>query len=35
VWLGKGPAPTESPGQQIEHTPTTTNLTPLAGMALS
>jgi hypothetical protein len=31
VWLGKGPAPTESPGQQIEHTPTTTNLTPLAA----
>src|SRR5208283_969280 len=31
VWLGKGPAPTESPGQQIEHTPITTDITPLAA----
>jgi DNA primase len=31
VWLGKGPAPTESPGQQIEHAPTTTDITPLAA----
>ena len=31
VWLGKGPAPTDSPGQQIEHAPTTTDITPLAA----
>jgi DNA primase catalytic core len=31
VWLGKGPAPAESPGQQIEHAPTTTDITPLAA----
>ena len=32
VWLGKGPAPTESPGQQIEHAPTTLpEITPLAA----
>jgi DNA primase len=31
VWLGKGPAPSESPGQQIEHTPTRIDPTPLAA----
>jgi DNA primase catalytic core len=35
VWLGKGPAPAESPGQQIEHMPTTSapDVTPLAASA--
>jgi DNA primase catalytic core len=32
VWLGKGPAPTDCPGQQIEHAPTTIpEITPLAA----
>jgi DNA primase catalytic core len=31
VWFGKGPAPAETPGQQIEHAPTATDLTPLAA----
>ena len=33
VWLGKGPAPAESPGQTIEHAPTTVpEITPLAAL---
>ena len=31
VWLGKGPPPAETPGQQIEHTPSGTDITPLAA----
>jgi DNA primase catalytic core len=32
VWLGKGPAPAESPGQQIEHAPMhAPDITPLAA----
>ncbi|MBS0613163.1 MAG: toprim domain-containing protein [Proteobacteria bacterium] len=31
VWLGKGPAPAESPGQDVEHAPSAADIPPLAA----